>query len=330
MTTSDRSAGPAFRQALTRVFPRNPNTHWLNVAAMLADVAFEADHFGRFTAFGQSTVLGIPAAQLISKNLSEFCKLTGNSASASNSFSPIFATLSRQSLVWRGVVSVTRGDGSQGNYQIFLAPKPPEDAKARKESDGMTGAYGLLVDMNAPELQMLTPAADRAAGMLDVQTGLWAAVAFAEEAGRRFDRLDVEGLPGTMLLLGFSGTPAIGHNAVAARLAQELRDVSRPTDVLGRISPSIFALWCDGMDDLTGAERAAKFCQRLPAALPGNPNISVGLVARWPGNMDDPQTLIKQAESALQNAERVAQAAADAGSDEPVAKGTWRVWNEKR
>jgi hypothetical protein len=84
------------------------------------------------------------------------------------------------------------------------------------------------------------------------------------------------------------------------------------------------------MDDLTGAERAARFCQRLPAELPGNPCISVGLVARWPGNMDDPQILIKRAGKALQQAEQVAQEAADAGSSEPVINGTWRVWNPQR
>jgi GGDEF domain-containing protein len=334
MTLSDRSGAPAFRQALTRVFPRNPNTHWLNIAALLADVAFETDHFGRFTAFGQSSVLGTPAGLLIGQNISAFCKLTGNSASASNSFSPIFATLTRQSMVWRGVVTLTRAEGREGDFQIFLAPKPPEDGgKPRKDADvdsAMIGAYGMLIDLNTPELRMPAPVTERALGMLDQQTGLWSAATFADETLRRFDRLDVEGLPGTLLLLGFARTPAVGHHAVATRLAQELRDVSRPTDILGRINTTTFAVWCDGMDDLTGAERAARFCQRLPAELPGNPCISVGLVARWPGNMDDPQILIKRAGKALQQAEQVAQEAADAGSSEPVINGTWRVWNPQR
>jgi GGDEF domain-containing protein len=162
----------------------------------------------------------------------------------------------------------------------------------------MAGAYGLLIGMDVPELQMLTPVGGRAIGMLDAQTGLWSASTFAEETGRRFDRLDVEGLPATLLLLGFGRIPAIGHNAVAERLAQELRDVSRPSDILGRINATTFGLWCDGMDDLTGAERAAKFCQRLRAVLPGNPSISVGLVARWPGNIEEPEALIKQASTA--------------------------------
>ena len=82
------------------------------------------------------------------------------------------------------------------------------------------------------------------------------------------------------------------------------------------------------MDDLTGAERAAaKFCQRLPAAIPGEPCISVGLAARWPNKAEDVATLIRQASAALRHSDRIAQAAADAGSTEPIAAGTWRAWN---
>ena len=333
MSLPDHSAGPAFRQVFSRVFPRNPATHWLEVATMLADIAFETDHFGRFTAFGQTSVLGILATKLIGRNISDFCKLTGYGASAANSFSTIFTMLNQKSQIWRGVVTLQRGDGIEGSYQIFLAPKPMEESvRARRsgEDRGMAGAYGLLIGMDVPELQMLTPVGGRARGMLDAQTGLWSASTFAEETGRRFDRLDVEGLPATLLLLGFGRIPAIGHNAVAERLAQELRDVSRPSDILGRINATTFGLWCDGMDDLTGAERAAKFCQHLPAVLPGNPSISVGLVARWPGNIEEPEALIKQASTALRHADQVAQTAADAGSREPVANGTWRVWNPQR
>jgi GGDEF domain-containing protein len=329
MTPPDRPAGPASRQALTRVFPRSANVHWLEIAALLADVAFETDHLGAFTAFAQAEVLGMPMHRLIGKNIADFCKLPPNTPSPPSGFGAIFGALSRENRIWRSVVTLTRGDGSEGAYRIALAPKPLQalSAKARQVEAAAPGAYGLLVDLQAPELQMLSSAANRADGMLDAQTGLWSASAFAEEAGRRFDRLDVEGVPGTLLLLGFSRTPKLGQHAVATRLAQELRDVSRPTDLIGRINVTTFALWCDGMDDLTGAERAARFCQRLPAALPGNPNISVGFVARWPGNMEDTAGLIRQAETALRHAEGVAKAAADAGSTEPVAKGTWRVWN---
>lgn len=67
---------------------------------MLADIAFETDHFGRFTAFGQTSVLGIPVTKLIGRNISDFCKLTGNGASAANGFSTIFTMLNQQSQIY--------------------------------------------------------------------------------------------------------------------------------------------------------------------------------------------------------------------------------------
>jgi len=308
-----------------------PATHWLNIAAMLADLAFETDTAGRFTAFGGTDVLGYAAQNLLGRSLADLFALRADAAIEPASFSAIFSTIYSRNAEWRGVVVLQRADGSEGNFQLFLAPK----FAAHTDADGNRdlaigsgdGAYGLLIDLDAPELRALAPDAERGKAMLDPQTGLWAAATFADEAARRFDRLDVEGLPGTLLLLGFSRTKPIGRNAVAIRLAEELRDIIRPTDLLGRLDATTFALWCDGMDDLTGAERAARFCQRLPAALPGEPCISVGLAARWPNKAEDAATLIRQASIALRHANRIAQAAADAGSTESVATGTWRAWN---
>jgi GGDEF domain-containing protein len=301
--------------------PRPP-AHWLNIAAMLADLAFETNIGGRFTAFGSADVLGFAADDLLGRKLSDLVVPENDSSLDAITFGSIIAGLYSRNQEWRGTVMLRRADGSQGNYQLFLAPKI-----ARAGEDNLDGAYGLLIDRDAAALPARSPDNERASAMLDPQTGLWSAATFAEEAGRRFDRLDVEGLPGTLILLGFSRTKPIGHSAVAIRLAEELRDIIRPTDLLGRLDATTFALWCDGMDDLTGAERAARFCQRLPAALPGQPCISVGLSARWPNKAEDTETLIRQARAALSLADRIAQAAADAGSTESVAAGTWRAWN---
>ncbi len=295
------------------------NLHWLSIASRLCDVAFETDADGQFTAFGNGYPLGYPAADLLGLNLSGIFVLKSDTALEASSFAAIFATIRSQNIAWRGVVDLERANGSQGTYQIILAPKAAADGSA-------DGSYGLLIDQNAPELN-INAEIDATRAMLDPQTGLWSAGTFADEAGRRFDRLDVEGQPGTLLLLGFGLTPAIGRAAVAIRLAEELRDIIRPTDLLGRINTTIFALWCDGMDHLTGAERAARFCQRLPPALPGNSRISVGLAARWPGSLDDPQTLIGQASAALRLAEAVSKAAAEAGNTDSISQGTWRVWS---
>ena len=327
MSLPHAPAGAAFRRVLTRVFPNHLGAGWLSVAASLADAAFETDLSGRFTAFGRGHVLGIPADTLVRVNIGDFLV----PASDGENFRAIYAAMIRRGLAWRGIVAATREDGVPGTYQLHLAPKRLETAgmfRAGKEkspgtSGEISGACGLLIGMEA--LEAGEPAGfGRTAVMLDTMTGLWSARSFAEEAGRRFDRLDVEGLPGTLLLLGFSRTPVIGQNAVVARLAQELREISRPTDLVGRINATIFGLWCDGMDDLTGAERAAKFCQTLPTILPGNPCISVGLVARWPGNPEEPSGLIRQAIVALRQAERVTQTNA---MEADRATGAWQVWN---
>ncbi len=300
--------------------PRAP-AHWLNIAAMLAALAFETDIGGRFTAFGSADVLGRAAADLLGWKLSDLVVPEDDSGIDGDTLGAIVAGLHRRNQEWRGTVLLRRADGSQSSYQLSLAPKM---AGGAADEDG---AYGLLIDRDAAAMPVRSTENERASAMLDPLTGLWSAATFAEEVGRRFDRLDVEGLPGTLLLLGFSRTKPIGHSAVALRLAEELRDIIRPTDLLGRLDATTFALWCDGMDDLTGAERAARFCQRLPAALPGQPCISVGLSARWPNKSEDIETLIGQAKAALRHADHIAQAAADAGSTESVAAGTWRAWN---
>jgi GGDEF domain-containing protein len=328
-----------------------PRANWLNIAALLTDIAFETDLAGGFTAFGGPDVLGYAAPDLLGQNLGDLVALSADFDSGATSIGAIFASLHSRKIAWRGIVGLQRADGTQGVYQLFLAPRlaaprlaaprlvalkravsrlGPQavpDPAAETAAEWADGVYGLLINLDAPTLRVVAPGAQFGRVMLDPQTGLWSAASFADAVGRRFDRLDVEGLPGTLLLLGFSRTPPVGRGAVATQLAEELRDIIRPTDLLGRLDATTFALWCDGMDDLTGAERAARFCQRLPAGLPGPPCISVGLAARWPGKAEDAATLIRQAAAALRHAERVSQAAADAGSTESVASGTWRAWN---
>ncbi len=197
-----------------------PASHWLNIAAMLApDLAFETNIGGCFTAFGSAEVLGFPAAGLLGRKLSDLFALEGNSGLDADAFGGIVATIYGRGIEWRGMVVLQRTDGVQRRYQLLLAPK----IAIYGTEGSVDGAYGLLIDGEAPALRMATPDTERTSAMLDPQTGLWSAATFTEEAGRRFDRLDVEGLPGTLLLIGFNRTKAIGRNAVATRLAEELR-----------------------------------------------------------------------------------------------------------
>jgi GGDEF domain-containing protein len=298
-----------------------PSTGWLAVAAMLTDLAFETDAMGRFTAFGPGKVLGQPAQHLVGVEAASL--LTGpadEDGLSAAQFRAIITTICTECLAWHGKVRLAQVEGGSAVYRLSLAP--------RIMGGTVTGTYGVLFELNAPEPALPTPqnrrTADpdsRHATMLDAETGLWSARTFAEEIARRFDRLDVEELPGTLLYLGFSRSPAALQSAVAMRLAEELRDIVRPTDLLGRIDTTTIALWCDGMDHLTGGERAAKFCTQLPAMLPERTVISVGVAPRWAGSMDDSGSVIEHASIALRLADMATERAAA-----PEACGAWRVW----
>jgi GGDEF domain-containing protein len=293
-------------------------TAWLSIAAMLTDLAFETDAMGRFTAFGPGRVLGQPAAQFMGVEAATL--LSGASepdALNTAQFRSVITTICLECVAWHGKVRLALPDGTTSTFRLSLAP--------RIKGGVVTGTYGILFDLDLPELA-LPPAAGndpslRHNTMLDPETGLWSARTFADEITRRFDRLDVEELPGTLLYLSFSRAPAALHSAIAMRLAEELRDIVRPTDLLGRIDATTLALWYDGMDHLTGGERAAKFCTQLPASLPERSLIVVGVAPRWAGSGDDADAVSEHAAIAL----RLAEMATERQSAIDTC-GAWRVW----
>ncbi|MDD2705949.1 MAG: hypothetical protein PHU07_11545, partial [Acidocella sp.] len=299
-----------------------PGLSWLAVAAMLADLAFEAGPLGRFTAFGPGKALDPPAAQLLGVELSSL--LSGGNAEeeelSAAQFRSIITTICQECVAWHGRVRLLRINGDTSMFRLSLAP--------RMAGGKVVGTYGLLYDMEAPELTLPDRHAGRAGDpalrhntMLDAETGLWSSRTFSEEMARRYDRLDVEGHPGTLLYLGFSRAKAELRPAIAIRLAEELRDIVRPTDLLGRLDETTIGLWCDGMDHLTGGERAAKFCATLPALLPERTVLTVGVAPRWSGSGDDPQSVLEHAAVAL----RLADMACERTTGDAPA-GAWRVW----
>jgi GGDEF domain-containing protein len=298
-----------------------PGTHWLTVAAMLADVAFEADLMGRFTAFGSSKLLGQPVAHLLGVELATL--LTEGSAREEDlsvtQFRSIVTTICLECVAWHGKIRLSLADGTPRMYRLALAP--------RITGAKVTGIYGILFDLEAPELTLPDNHAGhdgaptlRHNAMLDAETGLWSGRTFGDELGRRFDRLEVEGHPGSLIYLGFSRAAIELRPAIALRLAEELRDVVRPTDLLGRIDETTIGLWCDGMDHLTAGERAAKFCNTFPPLLPQRAVISVGVGPRWANSGDQPETVMEHAAIALRLADMACQRVGEA------AAGAWRVW----
>jgi GGDEF domain-containing protein len=277
---------------------------------MLADVAFEADTRGRFTAFGPGTVFGQAPAHWLGTDLAALIAAPDASLRALE-LRVIIAAICDQSLAWQGNLRLAiPSEAASRLFRLSLAPKVTRG--------NVTGIYGLLFDQEAvdfPQPAGLSTADSR----LDAETGLYNVATFTLELGRRFDRLDVEEQPGCLLCLGFFQTAPQLHGTVAMRLAGQLKDIVRPTDLLGRINETTLGLWCDGMDHLAGGERAARFCTQLSDLLPAQARLGVGVAPRWARYSEDVGTVIDHAAIALRTA---TQAKPALGS--PSA--AWHVW----
>ncbi len=160
----------------------------------------------------------------------------------------------------------------------------------------------------------------------DPLTGLLNRRAFLEELPRRIDRLEREGTPGTLVyvdldrlkLLNDSGGHETG-DAALRRVAQLLRDSTRPSDLVARLGGDEFALWLDGADRLTAAERADALVRaaatRLVVDTPDGPvplGFSIGFAERLPGSFEDQDGLLRRADLAMYEAKR-------------AGRGCWRA-----
>jgi diguanylate cyclase (GGDEF)-like protein len=160
----------------------------------------------------------------------------------------------------------------------------------------------------------------------DPLTGLLNRRAFMDELARRFDRLEVDGLPGSLVFVDLDNFKALndsrGHDVGDEALhaaAQVLRASVRPTDLVARLGGDEFALWLDGADELAAAERAEHLRTAGPLALAhfapaGVPPItfSIGVAGRWPGRGEDAEALLERADRAMYAVKR-------------NGRGHWRV-----
>ncbi len=157
----------------------------------------------------------------------------------------------------------------------------------------------------------------------DVLTGLPSRRSFQEETRRRFDRLDRDAEPGTLMSVdlddfgGFNETHGAerGDDALA-HVAAVLRDLVRPTDLVCRIAGDHFAIWLDGADGFAAAERAEWLCRNGITGnfdgLPYRLGASVGLASRPARSLEDLDSLSRRADSAMMHAKR-------------CGKGVWRA-----
>jgi diguanylate cyclase (GGDEF)-like protein len=131
---------------------------------------------------------------------------------------------------------------------------------------------------------------------------------FLNEACRHIDRLDLDDTVGTLLLIDIDGLRQVNHtfgraqgDRVLVSMASQLRSMVRPGDLVARVGADEFAVWQDGMDHLTGAERADSLCARRSFLdLPDGHGVtfSIGIASRDPGSAEDIRSLLRRAHMA--------------------------------
>jgi len=145
---------------------------------------------------------------------------------------------------------------------------------------------------------------------------------FLSEVNRHIDRLEQDGIAGTMLLVDLDGLRRINASHGRAmgddlliRTANLLRALVRPVDMVARVGGDEFAVWLDNMDHMTAAERAVHLAERrlaLPVDEGVDPadvetvemTLSVGIASRALGDGEDARALLRRAHKALWDAKQ--------------------------
>jgi diguanylate cyclase (GGDEF)-like protein len=160
----------------------------------------------------------------------------------------------------------------------------------------------------------------------DPLTGLLNRRAFLDEVERHIDRLDREGLPGTLMFTDLDHfkpvNDKLGHemgDQVLVHTAAMLRQAVRPTDLVARLGGDEFAVWMSGADHLTAAERADLLREQVPAELgelvgadAPRLSMSIGIATRRTGSNETIDSLIRRADMAMYEVKR-------------TGRGHWRV-----
>jgi len=158
---------------------------------------------------------------------------------------------------------------------------------------------------------------------IDRLTGLPNRSYFLGEVNRHIDRLEQDGTSGTMLLIDLDGLRRVNASHGRAlgddlliRTANLLRGMVRPVDMVARVGGDEFAVWLDGMDHMTAAERAVGLTDRRLALPEVDVNgeqadvtqlemtLSIGIASRLLGDGEDARALLRRAHKALWDAKQ--------------------------
>lgn len=153
---------------------------------------------------------------------------------------------------------------------------------------------------------------------------------FLDEADRHIDRLDLDATVGTLLLIDIDDLRRVNQtlgraqgDRVLVRMANQLRAIVRPSDLVARVGADEFAVWHDGMDHLTAAERAEALCaRRLFQDLPDDQGLtfSIGITSRPPGSGEDIRTLLRRAHMAAREVKAKGGGGWRVGHAEPLSR----------
>lgn len=160
----------------------------------------------------------------------------------------------------------------------------------------------------------------------DPLTGLLNRRAFMEELECNVDRLDRDDAPGTLMFVDLDHFKAVndtsGHEVgdqVLVMTANMLRGMLRPTDLVARLGSDEFAVWMNGVDHMTDAERADVMREILPKEVATNlggdtprVGLSIGIACRRQGGHETIDSVIRRADMAMYEVKR-------------HGRGHWRV-----
>ena len=212
---------------------------------------------------------------------------------------------SRQSVL--ACQTLTR-TGERAGFALWRrAGDPAWEAEDRQLASSVTALLRFVLDHEAIQCEMGRQA------RTDALTGLPNRRAFLDEAARRIDRLDREEQPGTLMLVTLDGFKPLndryGHEIgddVLVRVGALLRATFRPSDLVARMGGDEFAVWLDGSDELTAAERAEHLRRVGPQhflfALPDSglvPTTSISIACRQAGSGEELEDLIRRADHAM-------------------------------